>query len=132
MPAATNHFIIRDVIRAGARQAKKTSRTEILARQLSGDSDIIAAMKNYYDVYYTYHSDAIEGNTLNQRETSLILESGITVGGKKLSEHLVVIGHKDAIDYVKTLSKKSMRITEFEIRQIHSLICRVTMPEETG
>lgn len=142
---------IRDVIRGGARQGEndvlkqgtsddgldtKRQRLSRLKdwldsfRPLSGD--IVATIKSFYDVYYTYHSNAIEGNTLNQRETSLVLESGITVGGKKLSEHLEVIGHKDAIDYVEALSKKSMRITEFEIRQIHSLICRGTMPEEAG
>ena len=39
-------------------------------------------MKDFYDVYYTYNSNAIEGNTLSMSETQLILEYGITVGGE--------------------------------------------------
>lgn len=93
---------------------------------------VVESMKDFYDVYYTYNSNAIEGNTLSMSETQLVLEYGITVGGKTLSEHLEVIGHKEAIDYVESLFKKSTAITEFEIRNIHNLVCRGTMPDEAG
>jgi Fic family protein len=59
---------------------------------------LVAELKKLYDVRFTYHSNAIEGNTLTQRETELVLETGITVGGKTLREHLEGIGHRDAID----------------------------------
>ncbi|MDG6218511.1 MAG: Fic family protein, partial [Candidatus Thermoplasmatota archaeon] len=36
---------------------------------------------------HTYHSDAIEGNTLTLQETRLVLEEGITIGGKPLKDH---------------------------------------------
>ena len=35
---------------------------------------------------WTYHSNAIEGNTLSLKETKVVLE-GITIGGKSLNEH---------------------------------------------
>jgi hypothetical protein len=35
---------------------------------------------------WTYHSNAIEGNTLTLKETKVVLE-GITIGGKSLREH---------------------------------------------
>ena len=41
-------------------------------------------------VEWTYHSNAIEGSTLTLRETKLILETGLTIGGKSLREHLEV------------------------------------------
>ncbi len=44
---------------------------------------LVAELKKLYDVRFTYHSNAIEGNTLTQRETELVLETGITVGGKR-------------------------------------------------
>jgi Fic family protein len=59
---------------------------------------LVAELKKLYDVWFTYHSNALEGNTLTQRETALVLETRITVGGKTLREHLEVIGHRDAID----------------------------------
>ena len=66
-------------------------------------------LKKLYDVRFTYNSNAIEGNTLTQSETELVLTKGITVGGKTLDEHLEVIGHKDAIDYIETLAPKRYR-----------------------
>ena len=63
---------------------------------------IVEEFKKLYDVRFTYNSNAIEGNTLTQSETELVLSKGITVGGKTLEEHLEVIGHKEAID--ETLS----------------------------
>ena len=40
---------------------------------------------------WIYNSNAIEGSTLTLRETQLILESGLTIGGKSLREHFEVI-----------------------------------------
>ena len=34
-------------------------------------------------VRWTYHSNAIEGNTLTLMETRIILQDGLTIGGKK-------------------------------------------------
>ncbi len=39
---------------------------------------------------WTYHSNAIEGNTLTLKETKVVLE-GITIGGKSLREHFEVL-----------------------------------------
>jgi hypothetical protein len=64
------------------------------------DSTILTELKQRYDVRFTYNSNAIEGNTLTQSETELVLSKGITIGGKTLDEHLEVIGHKEAIDYI--------------------------------
>jgi Fic family protein len=77
-----------------------------------------------YDVALTHHSTAIEGNTLTQSETQIVLEKGITIGGKSLGEHLEVIGHRDALDFVRALAKESNPITEREIREIHGLVMR--------
>jgi Fic family protein len=93
---------------------------------------IVEELKKLYDVQFTYNSNAIEGNTLTQSETELVLSKGITVGGKTLIEHLEVIGHKDAIDYVETLAQQAQGIGEWEIKQIHNLILRKIVPEEAG
>jgi Fic family protein len=39
-------------------------------------------LEHYYDIELTYTSNAIEGNTLSAVETTLVIEQGITVGGK--------------------------------------------------
>lgn len=92
---------------------------------------VVAELKKLYDVKFIYNSNAIEGNTLTQSETALVLETGITIGGKTLREHLEVIGHKDAIDYIETLTQLE-EIGEWEIKQIHNLILRAIAPQEAG
>ena len=70
---------------------------------------------------YTYNSNAIEGNTLTLRETDMVLR-GLTIDQKSLKEHLEVIGHKEAFDYVKQLVSKNAQISEKLIKDIHYLV----------
>ncbi len=72
---------------------------------------------------WTYNSNAIEGNTLTLIETKVVLE-GITIGGKRLSEHLEVINHKDAIIYVEEIVKNEEDLTEWQIKNIHRLVLK--------
>jgi Fic family protein len=93
---------------------------------------VLAELKQRYDVRFTYDSNAIEGNTLTQSETELVLSQGITIGGKTLAEHLEVIGHKEAIDYIETLAQTEAPLSEWDIRQIHNLVLRRLSPTEAG
>jgi Fic family protein len=93
---------------------------------------VLAELKQRYDVRFTYSSNAIEGNTLSQSETELVLSKGITIGGKTLAEHLEVIGHKEAIDYIETLAQAETPLSDWDIRQIHNLVLRRISPTEAG
>ncbi len=86
--------------------------------------DLLNNLRELYTVRLTYNSTAIEGNTLTETETQIILEKGITIGGKPLKDHLEVINHAEAIDFVRDLATASTPITPWEIRQIHSLVCK--------
>ena len=70
---------------------------------------------------YTYNSNAIEGNTLTLRETDMVLR-GLTIDQKSLKEHLEVIGHKEAFDFVTEIVKEKCEINERVIKQIHYLV----------
>lgn len=70
---------------------------------------------------FTYNSNAIEGNTLNLRETDMVLR-GLTIAQKSLKEHLEVIGHKEAFDYVRQLVNEDASISEKVIKEIHYLV----------
>ena len=61
---------------------------------------------------WTYHTNAIEGNTLTMNETKVVLE-GITVGGKTMREHLEVINHRDAITYVEEIVRNEEPLSEW-------------------
>lgn len=70
---------------------------------------------------YTYNSNAIEGNTLTLRETDMVLR-GLTIDRKSLKEHLEVIGHKEAFEYVRQLVSENIPMSEKVIKDIHYLV----------
>ena len=85
------------------------------------------AVKNLQDVYrveWTYHSNAIEGNTLSLVETKMVLEEGLTIGGKQLREHLEVINHSEAISFVEEQILNHKELTEYILKNIHYLILK--------
>jgi Fic family protein len=89
-------------------------------------------LKEHFTVEWIYNSNAIEGSTLTLRETQLILETGLTIGGKSLREHFEVTNHKDAIEYVEKLSNAKEAITPFHVRQIHKLVLTQIDDENAG
>lgn len=91
-----------------------------------------AALEQWYDVELTYTSNAIEGNTLTRSETAIVLEKGFTIGGKPLRDHMEVVGHKDALDYVHALTQRNEPVREMDVRHIHQLIVGRSDPEHAG
>jgi Fic family protein len=81
---------------------------------------------------WTYNSNALEGNTLTLRETQVVLE-GLTIGGgKTLREHLEVINHAHAVDYLEGLVSRQEPLTPMVARQLHGLILRGIDDESAG
>jgi Fic family protein len=71
---------------------------------------------------HTYHSDAIEGNTLTFQETKLVLEQGITIGGKPLKDHIEARNDAEAFDFMLKLVNKKESFSQENIRQIHDIV----------
>lgn len=72
-------------------------------------------------VRWIYNSNAIEGNTLSEGDTSFIIESGLTVRGKSLSEHNQVVGHKKALDLIYSMLEQDT-ISEDDLFLLHQAI----------
>ena len=81
----------------------------------------VERLTEQFVIEYTYNSNAIEGNTLTLRETDLVLR-GLTIDKKPLKDHMEVIGHKEAFDFVSQLVKDNAILTESIIKQIHYLV----------
>ncbi len=81
---------------------------------------ILKQIREYYRIGLTYTSNALEGNSLTESETKIVLEDGITIGGKRLIDHLEAIGHSDAYNYLYDLVKKA-DITQDDILRLHHL-----------
>lgn len=82
-------------------------------------------------VEWTYNSNAIEGNTLTISETKVVLE-GITIGGKSMVEHLETINHREAILFVEDLIANKEALTEWNLKNIHTLILKEIDNDHAG
>ena len=83
---------------------------------------ILARLRQSLNLEWIYNSNAIEGSTLTLQETRLILETGLTIGGKSIREHFEVINHQEAIVYIEDLVGQDVEITPYHVRQIHQLV----------
>ncbi len=85
-------------------------------------SSIVNRLRDELNLEWNFNSNAIEGNTLSLIETKVILEDGITIGGKTLREHFEVINHKKAIDEVYNLAHKDYKLRPIDILSLHGLV----------
>lgn len=117
-----------------SRQAISFERIEELKAELDTRRPLtqgeLERLNEEFMIEFTYNSNAIEGNTLTLQETAMVLE-GITIDQKPLKDHLEAVGHKDAFLYVQDIVSKKIPLTEFVIKNIHSLVL-MNKPEDKG
>ena len=86
------------------------------------DKDLVKQLHHEMRVLHTYNSNAIEGNTLTLSETKLVLNEGITIGGKALREHLEATNNAQAYDLIVRLAQEQAPINHVTIQQIHEIV----------
>jgi len=75
-------------------------------------------------IRHTYHSDAIEGNNLTLKETKLVIEEGITIGGKPFKDHLEAKNDSDAFNLILEMVKSKTKITHETIQKLHEFVTK--------
>ena len=106
-----------------------------LERRRAGAEKSWAELSAWYDVELTYTSNAIEGNTLTRIETAEIYQKGIAapaVIAKPLQYQLEVVGHKEALAFVREFAAAPDPIREVDVRSIHRLLLARIQPSEAG
>lgn len=86
------------------------------------DTITLSSYEKDFELKFTHNSTAIEGNTLTLMETKVVLEDGISIGGKELREIYEVINHKKAYDYVKRCIKEDKPLTENIVKDLHAIL----------
>ena len=87
------------------------------------EGQILDQIKDFYRVGLTWTSNALEGNSLTESETKVLIEDGLTIGGKPLRDTFEAIDHAKAYDYMFELLA-SKAITETNILYLHKLFYR--------
>ncbi len=98
-------------------------------RPLSNDQS--KALKEHFKIGLTYSSNALEGNTLTLIETKVIIEDGLTIGGKTLREIDEATGHAKAYDFIFDIVQND-NITLQDILNIHKLFYQNVDPDNAG
>jgi len=93
--------------------------------------EILKQLKEYFRIGLTYSSNAVEGNTLTESETKVVIEDGITIAGKPVKDHMEAIGHSDAFDEIYDLAKQE-GFTEQDILRLHHLFYHRINEKEAG
>lgn len=86
------------------------------------DKVTVSSYEKDFELTFTHNSTAIEGNTLTLMETKVVLEDGISVGGKELREIFEVVNHKKAYQYVKQCIAERKQLSENIIKDIHAIL----------
>jgi Fic family protein len=93
----------------------------------------IKELDNYFRIGLTYTSNALEGNTLTISETKVILEDGITVGGKPLKDCFEATGHAKAYDFmIEAARTENLVFSEEMILTLHRLFYSSLDTENAG
>ena len=111
MPDTTS-TLSRALDRLGALQA------ELDALRPLTDEQLGRAMQRLR-LEWTYHSNAIEGNSLTYGETRALLMHGVTAQGKPLKDHLDIRRHGETINYVETLIRSEEPVRVDLVKEIH-------------
>lgn len=119
-----------------------------LDRKMLDELDIL--LKQFYDIPSTssalkrakkeayfmhiYHSNAIEGNTLNLQQTRHIVEDRMAINGKSLYEHQEVLGLDSAMRFMNEtlLYRRIGDLTLDDILEIHRRLLGYCDPIESG
>lgn len=90
------------------------------------------SLRKTLSLLYTYNSNAIEGNTLTLIETKVVVEDGLTIGGKKMREHLEAINHSEAIQFIEEIARDKAPLNERTLKDIHNLILKGIDADNAG
>ncbi len=93
--------------------------------------ETLKSLRDYYRVGLTYTSNALEGNSLTESETKVVIEDGLTIEGKPLRDHYEAVGHAKAYDYIYQITEKE-ELTEKDIQNLHYLFYQQMNVEQAG
>lgn len=112
---------------------KLTEKKKKLDKHRPLDIALLKNLEEWFRIELTYTSNAIEGNTLSRAETALVVEKGLTIGGKSITEHLEATNHAAALDFVKEqIKRKTSDLKEKDILKIHEIILDKIDKENAG
>lgn len=95
---------------------------EYQALQLERVSDQL----KFNEYAITHHSTVIEGSTLTENETRVLLEEGLTPRGKPLVHTMMVMDHYEALQYTVAQARNKLPVNEQLVCEINARVMKGT------
>lgn len=90
-----------------------------------GIADVLDKEK-FNNISIVHHSTVLEGSTLTEIETQVLINEGLTPKGKPLEHSLMVTDHFNALKFILEQAEKKRPVTVQLIQEINSLTIRNT------
>ena len=85
------------------------------------NAGLVKEIRDFYRIGIVYSSNAIEGYSYTLSETKILIEDGLTAGGKPLRDAFAVTGLAKAYDYMFSLLHGS-GLTEKDLLAMHGML----------
>jgi Fic family protein len=106
---------------------------KLIDRRRPLSQEEVRELDNYYRIGLTYSSNALEGNSLTLNETKVLLEDGITVGGKPIKDFYEATGHAAAYDFMQSVARSEpLTLSEDTVLKLHFLFYNGVDNERAG
>lgn len=112
--------------------ARLSAQQEEIARARPLPEPTLRSLLDDFLIRYAHETTAIEGNTLTLHETQVVLEHGITIGGKTLREHLEVVNIRGAWEWLQDAVRNRAAVAEETILHLHRLVTQGILGPEAG
>jgi len=80
----------------------------------------------------TYHSNRIEGSSLSEHETEMVIRTGLMLPGKPMAENLAALNHYQAVQFVREHASEQALLSDELLKQTHILLSKAINREQAG
>jgi len=98
----------------------------LIKKYESLELDKVIDYEKFSMISIVWHSTKIEGCSLSETETKVLLEHNITAGGKSLTDHLMVKDHFDAFLFIKKAALERRKFSLKFIQEVNSYVMKHT------
>lgn len=97
---------------------KKSSQHKSVINEILNNPDIC----DQFILKLTYHSNSIEGSTLDEKDTAAVIFDNVALPNKSLTEQLEAKNHQTALNYLFEYISKKEKIDEELAIKLHSIL----------
>ncbi len=97
---------------------QKSSKYKSIVNEILNNPDI----RDQFILKLTYHSNSIEGSTLNEADTAAVLFDNVALPNKSLTEQLEAKNHQTALNFLFDYISKKEKINESLVVKLHSML----------